>query len=293
MNTINNENQALIIKFLDPFEDSVTRLLEYNLDKKICKNISFEMESAVETKDSENLKENNVIFITEYATGQNQGSFCLLLPEELVSKTAGILMRNKDAKEFDGIVSEAEISATTDLISKIFKDIENSFKHSYSRDLAFSSTPSILTKEMADFKINASSKIYNFVITYNLKLNKEAFNIILLLNLEDSTQLTMDLGLLKVNSSIKKMNVSSLDIDTISDVKINVTAELGRTRVPIKYALELVRGSIIELETLNNSDIKVFANGVEFAYAQVVAIEDNFGLKITKIISPKERLECI
>jgi flagellar motor switch protein FliN/FliY len=98
-----------------------------------------------------------------------------------------------------------------------------------------------------------------------------------------------DLGVSK-NLPNRKSGPMTLDIGNIADIKINITAELGRTRVPIKYALELVKGSVVQLDTLNNSDIKVFANDVEFALAQVVAIEDNFGLRITKIISPEERL---
>lgn len=78
-------------------------------------------------------------------------------------------------------------------------------------------------------------------------------------------------------------------LEGLSDVDISIIAQLGKTQVPMKYALELDEGSIIELETLNESDIKVYANGVEFAHAQVVALEDNFGLKITKIISPELR----
>lgn len=81
------------------------------------------------------------------------------------------------------------------------------------------------------------------------------------------------------------------NIHYLSDVDINIIAELGKTQVPIKYALELNEGSIIELDTLNEADIKVYANGVEFAHAQVVALEENFGLRITKIISSEQREE--
>ena len=102
-----------------------------------------------------------------------------------------------------------------------------------------------------------------------------------------------DLGLYRSNSAAKKESISKMDIDRLADVKINITAELGRARVPIKYALELVRGSLIELDTLNNADIKVFANGIEFARAQIVAVEEDFGLKITQVISPEERLEYL
>ena len=126
------------------------------------------------------------------------------------------------------------------------------------------------------------------------KLNEaKTYNVTLLLNEIIINELMKDLGLSENNAPSKRNVTNSLDVDCISDVKINITAELGRTRVPIKYALELVQGSLVELDTLTDTDIKVYANGVEFAYAQVVAVEDNFGLKITKIISPEERKENI
>lgn len=294
MNKIEKEEHSLIIKLLEIFDDSVVRVLKENLDEDVCKDIAFESKSIETPEDTESLKENNIIFKTEYATGQNQGALALLIPEEAISNIADIIMGGKGDKKFKGTVTELEINSVTDLLNKFFKDAENSFKHSYTQDLAFSSKHSFITKEMPDFVINQETMAFDFVVEYELKLDEDKkYKILLLLNTENATKLTIDLGLLKVNSTIKKINISSLDIDRISDVKINITAELGRTRVPIKYALELVRGSLIELDTLNNADIKVFANGVEFAYAQVVAIEDNFGLKITKIISPNERLECI
>ncbi len=291
---MNIDEQNLIIKFLEPFSETITRLLKENLDEDVCKNISFEYESSSEIANPEELKEENIIYHTDYATGQTQGSLTALIPEELIASISDILTGGKGDKKSTGSITEIEINSTSSLLAKILKDVENVFKHSYNKDLAFSSKPSFIVKEMPEFKVNTENFVFDFLVNYKLRLNDDKYyDIKLLLNIEKILGLTIDLGLLKVNASIKKMSVSSLDLDTISDVKINVTAELGRARVPIKYALELVRGSLIELDTLNNSDIKVYANGVEFAYAQVVAVEDNFGLKITKIIPPKERLECI
>lgn len=289
-----NEEQSLIVKLLAPFSDSVIRLLKENLDEDVCKKISFEYQSSAETSDAEQFKENNVIYQTDFATGQDQGSLTLLIPEELIAIVADILTGGNGKKKSKGNLSELEINSTTTLLNKIVKDIENAFKHSYSQDLAFSSRPVFLTKEMPDFTINTNSKPFDYVVNYNLTLSEEiSYEIKIILNAENSNKIAQDLGLSKANTSIKKISDSALDINLISDVKINITAELGRTRVPIKYALELIRGSLIELDTVNNSDIKVYANDIEFAYAQIVAIEDNFALKITKIISPKERLECI
>ena len=79
------------------------------------------------------------------------------------------------------------------------------------------------------------------------------------------------------------------DISKIADIKIDIFAELGRSKISIKQVLGLVGGSIVELDTYENSDIKVFANGLEVAKAQVVVIDEHFGIKITEIVSPEER----
>jgi len=62
--------------------------------------------------------------------------------------------------------------------------------------------------------------------------------------------------LLESEMSGTSFESDSIDIDKISDVKIDITAELGQTQIPIKYALELVRGSVIELDTLNRCRYK-------------------------------------
>ena len=75
------------------------------------------------------------------------------------------------------------------------------------------------------------------------------------------------------------------------DVKLQLTVELGRAILPIKKVLELTRGSIIELEKVAGEPVELYANGKLIAYGEVVVIEDNFGLRITSITNPDERLK--
>ena len=75
------------------------------------------------------------------------------------------------------------------------------------------------------------------------------------------------------------------------DVKLQLTVELGRAVLPIKKVLELTRGSIIELEKVAGEPVELYANGKLIAYGEVVVIEDNFGLRITSITNPDERLK--
>lgn len=80
------------------------------------------------------------------------------------------------------------------------------------------------------------------------------------------------------------------NLELVMDVCLNLTVELGRTELPIKEVLELTRGSVIELNRVAGESVDLFANGKMIAKGEVVVIEDNFGLRITSIVSPADRL---
>ena len=83
------------------------------------------------------------------------------------------------------------------------------------------------------------------------------------------------------------------NLDILMDIKLQLTVELGRTELPIKKVLELTRGSIIELEKVAGEPVELYANGKLVAHGEVVVIEDNFGLRITSITEPEDRLKGI
>lgn len=84
---------------------------------------------------------------------------------------------------------------------------------------------------------------------------------------------------------------SNKNLDILMDIKLQLTVELGRTELPIKKVLELTRGSIIELEKIAGEPVELYANGKLVAHGEVVVIEDNFGLRITSITDPDDRLK--
>ena len=83
------------------------------------------------------------------------------------------------------------------------------------------------------------------------------------------------------------------NLDILMDIKLQLTVELGRTELPIRKVLELTRGSIIELEKVAGEPVELYANGKLVAHGEVVVIEDNFGLRITSITDPEDRLKGI
>ena len=290
---MSNKQQNSVSDFFQIFINSGLKTLSKSLDKEVCNALAFSISALTHVKDVESLKGNNVIYKVDYVAGKHQSTLVVLIPEELITTISDILTGGNGDKEYKGALSELDVNSVSSLLTTIFSEAEHSFKHYYDQQIVFSTSPQFLLKENPEYAINSEKLFLDFSISTVLKLTESKefeINIILLANILDSVM--DDFGVSKPSGNKSSAN-TSLNIEKISDIKINITAELGRTRVPIKYALELVKGSVIELDTLNDADIKVFANDVEFARAQVVAVEDNFGLRITKIITPEERLGSI
>lgn len=80
------------------------------------------------------------------------------------------------------------------------------------------------------------------------------------------------------------------DIDMILDIPVQLTVELGRTKIPIKHILQLAQGSVIELDALAGEPMDVLVNGCLIAQGEVVVVNDKFGIRLTDIVTPSERL---
>ena len=80
------------------------------------------------------------------------------------------------------------------------------------------------------------------------------------------------------------------DIDMILDIPVQLTVELGRTRIPIKNILQLAQGSVVELDGLAGEPMDVLVNGCLIAQGEVVVVNEKFGIRLTDIVTPSERL---
>lgn len=80
------------------------------------------------------------------------------------------------------------------------------------------------------------------------------------------------------------------ELEMIMDIPVKLTVELGRTKLTIKQLLELAQGSVIELEGLAGEPMDILINGYLIAQGEVVVIEDKYGIRITEIITPSERI---
>jgi len=80
------------------------------------------------------------------------------------------------------------------------------------------------------------------------------------------------------------------DIEMIMDIPVQLTVELGRTRIPIKNILQLAQGSVIELDALAGEPMDVLVNGCLIAQGEVVVVNEKFGIRLTDIVTPSERM---
>ncbi|HLU76399.1 MAG TPA: flagellar motor switch protein FliN [Burkholderiales bacterium] len=80
------------------------------------------------------------------------------------------------------------------------------------------------------------------------------------------------------------------DIDLILDIPVQLTVELGRTKIPIKNILQLAQGSVVELDGLAGEPMDVLVNGCLIAQGEVVVVNEKFGIRLTDIITPSERI---
>jgi len=83
------------------------------------------------------------------------------------------------------------------------------------------------------------------------------------------------------------------DIDFILDIPVQMTVELGRTKIAIKNLLQLAQGSVVELEGMAGEPMDVLVNGCLIAQGEVVVVNDKFGIRLTDIITPAERIRKI
>jgi flagellar motor switch protein FliN/FliY len=83
------------------------------------------------------------------------------------------------------------------------------------------------------------------------------------------------------------------ELDMILDIPIQISVELGRTKLTIKNLLQLAHGSVVELDAMAGEPMDVLVNGTLIAQGEVVVVNDKFGIRLTDIITPSERMRKI
>ena len=83
------------------------------------------------------------------------------------------------------------------------------------------------------------------------------------------------------------------ELDMILDIPVQIAVELGRTKITIKNLLQLAHGSVVELDAMAGEPMSVFVNGTLIAQGEVVVVNDKFGIRLTDIVTPAERMRKI
>lgn len=86
-------------------------------------------------------------------------------------------------------------------------------------------------------------------------------------------------------------NSGSPDLDVILDIPVQISMEVGSTSITIRNLLQLNQGSVIELDRLAGEPLDVLVNGTLIAHGEVVVVNDKFGIRMTDVISPSERIK--
>ncbi|SFM39562.1 flagellar motor switch protein FliN/FliY [Ectothiorhodospira mobilis] len=81
-----------------------------------------------------------------------------------------------------------------------------------------------------------------------------------------------------------------VNLDVILDVPVTISMEIGRTKIPIRNLLQLNQGSVVELDRLAGEPLDVMVNGTLVAHGEVVVVNEKFGIRLTDVISPAERV---
>jgi flagellar motor switch protein FliN/FliY len=88
----------------------------------------------------------------------------------------------------------------------------------------------------------------------------------------------------------RTLNSTDVNLDVILDVPVTLSMEVGRTRIPIRNLLQLNQGSVVELDRAAGEPLDVFVNGTLVAHGEVVVVNEKFGIRLTDVISPSERI---
>jgi len=95
----------------------------------------------------------------------------------------------------------------------------------------------------------------------------------------------------ELNDSGSPGDGSAPDLDVILDIPVRISMEVGNTQISIRNLLQLNQGSVIELDRLAGEPLDVLVNGTLIAHGEVVVVNEKFGIRMTDVISPSERIK--
>lgn len=281
-----------INKFINHFIPTATNVIYKALGKDVFKRIELIIDKQSHIDGNLGNFENQTLYLRNFKKGKNADSFGLLIPEELIAKLADVFMGGSGDIKLKTPLSELEINSATKLIESVITNIVPLYNKVCEDEISFTNQFSLMQSTEEKQAQTIKELPFNYKISFILKLNETVeFPIIFLLNFQELKKTLARLGLFRDEPKPVQNKLSHMNLEAIHDIEIPILAELGQTQIPMKYALELTTGSIVELDNEANSEVKLYSNGVEIGTAEIVVVGDTFGIKIKEIIPVNERLK--
>ncbi|MGL4388687.1 MAG: flagellar motor switch protein FliN, partial [Brevinema sp.] len=237
------------------------------------------------------------------------GSWNLFVPESTVLKITSAMLENEQieitpeiVETFREVMSNSLSSDVTFLSTSLKTSLnpESSQAILYNNPLDFLSQSGIFIRIGLHFLIDGAS--FPFYIYTPMRMAKSITKLFATASIStpvkennnfntSSHQNTIDMQAAQFQQFAPSGGIEPLDnLALLLDVPMRVTVELGRTRITIKDILNLGEGSIVELEKLAGEPVDVLVNDKLIALGEVVVIDENFSVRITKVITPMERI---
>ena len=107
----------------------------------------------------------------------------------------------------------------------------------------------------------------------------------------EATQDAMDQATFETLKEHRGNDSEKVDLDVVLDIPVTLQLEIGRTTATIRNLLSYTQGSVIEMDRLAGEPLDLLVNGTLIAHGEVVVINDKFGVRLTDVVSPQERIK--
>jgi len=285
--------QLLMEEYVDSFEKTINTITNTDASFSVSK------VDQIEEEELSSILSGDIVRVNVGITQGLEGSFTLAWSSDLVAKMADLMLAGDGTAPFN---PEEHIDAIQEIASQILGPIATHLSDNLENKVEFG-TPEAGLAESSQVATDLSTLVTT-VITgtlggeeyqWTFSISTDQATIMAEISMEEETQETEVLPesvefetFPDVKASI---DGSSNNIDLLMDLTLQVSIELGRTKLFVKNILELGQGSVIELNKLSGDPVDIFVNEKKFAEGEVVVVDENFGVRITDVVSPSERVE--
>lgn len=295
---------------IQEFESKILDIISDNLEIITGQNIKLQVEAAKELEETElqEVLENKINAKIEFKEEQF-GVWHYFMPEELGGIFASTMIGEDPNPEFQ----EDQIEPLSELMSQMLSPYLSELSSIQSKPVE---TSTIDVTLLDDGSMELADNVH--LVTISVVLNdEETFTMYKVVpgnlnnflesaedespeetagaevDADDSDMFEVDTAQFQSLNDLASGDGGGANINMLMDIEMPITIELGRTKLSIKEILTLGQGSIIELDKLSGDPVDVFINEKRFARGEVVVVDENFGVRITEIVSPTEKIRSL